>query len=164
MVTCCMARRYSMYSKPIKYGGRLRRSFTSNVRLRMQFVKLISMLLSSMLLLTACDFQKEADQKFGDQNFKTTVALIELQKIRYGEYPASLKDIRYSGDWDAIGVNSVEYKRVAGGYELNIKRGWVGEPTLSYPPDFWQGLGIVSTNVGGLPSKNPPDKSLKIVQ
>jgi hypothetical protein len=123
----------------------------------MKSIKLSGVILF-VLLLAACDFQKEADQKFGDQNFKTAIALIELQKIRYGEYPESLKDIRYAGDWDAIGIGSVEYKRIAGGYELNIKRGWVGEPTLSYPADFWQGLGIVATNVGGLPPKNLPTK------
>ncbi|SMC27928.1 hypothetical protein SAMN02745857_03034 [Andreprevotia lacus DSM 23236] len=109
-----------------------------------------ALLILLFTLLLGCDFQKEADAKFGDQNFKTAIALIELHKVRYGHYPEQLSDIKYAGDWDGIGTSSVEYKRIGNGYELNITRGWVGAPTLSYPPDFWQGLGIVATNVGGL--------------
>lgn len=41
------------------------------------------------------------------------------------------------------------------GHKLNIRRDTTEEPKLSYPPDFWQGLGIVSTNVGGLSKVAP---------
>jgi hypothetical protein len=99
--------------------------------------------------LCACDFQKSADAKFGDQHFKTTISLIELHKIRNGKYPESLKDVQFTGEWDAIALNSVEYKLLESGYELNVVRGWVGQPALKYPEEFWKGLGLVKSNMKG---------------
>lgn len=109
----------------------------------------IKILLPAVLLLSllSCNFQKEADAKFGDQHFKTAIALIELHKVRFGEYPEKLSDIKYIGEWDRIIYGSVEYRRLDAGYELNISRGWVGRPDLEYPPDFWKGLGLVRSNV-----------------
>ncbi len=98
-------------------------------------------------LVLGCDFQKEADTKFGDQHFKTAISLIELHKIRYGTYPGSLKDLRFMGEWDTIALNSVEYKKLESGYELNVTRGWIAQPTLSYPKEFWQGLGLTKSNM-----------------
>jgi len=34
----------------------------------------------------------EVDAKFGDQHFKTAVALVELYHVRHGVYPASLQE------------------------------------------------------------------------
>jgi len=101
---------------------------------------------------TGCALKQEADAKFGDQHFKTTIALIELYKLRYGTYPEKLQDLTFTGDWDAIALNSVSYQRVGDGYELDVVRGWVGSPALSYPPEFWKGLGVVASNVGGAPA------------
>ena len=67
--------------------------------------------------------------------------------MRSGTYPEQLKDIQFIGDWDAIALSAVEYRRVEGGYELDVVRGWVGKPTLSYPPEFWRGLGLVKSNM-----------------
>jgi hypothetical protein len=107
---------------------------------------------AALLLLTSCGkFREEADAKFGDQHFKTAISLIELYRVRHGAYPAKLTDIDFNGDWDAIAVSSVEYHRLDDGYELNLTRGWVGKPTLAYPPEFWKGLGLRATNVGHLP-------------
>jgi hypothetical protein len=113
------------------------------------FRKAIALLLGFVLLagVASCDLQAAADAKFGDQHFKTVIALVELHKLRSGSYPEQLKDLRFTGDWDAIAINSVDYKRVAGGYELNVVRGWIGKPTLSYPPEFWRGLGLVKSNM-----------------
>ena len=97
---------------------------------------------------TACQFQQATDAKFGDQSFKTAISLIELYHVRHGVYPAALTDLDFTGDWDAISLNSVQYERLADGYALDVTRGWVGKPTLSYPPQFWQGLGLRRTNVG----------------
>ena len=102
-----------------------------------------------MLVLAGCDFQKEADAKFGDQHFKTAIALIELHKVRTGVYPETLKDIRFTGEWDALAISSVSYKKLDGGYELNVTRGWVGKPELTYPKEFWQGLGLLKSNMKG---------------
>src|SRR5258708_7364264 len=110
-------------------------------------LSLIGVLLSLGMALSACSLQKEADRKFGDQDFKTAIALIELHRIRFGEYPASLKDLKFTGEWDQNAVNSVEYKRVGNGYELNIVRGWVGKPEIKYPDEFWRGLGLVKSNI-----------------
>ena len=108
---------------------------------------LISFILFTILSWSACAFQKEADQKFGDQHFKTTISLIELHKIRFGEYPNSLGDLKFTGDWDKIALGSVKYKRVETGYELDVVRGWVGTPELIYPNEFWKGLGLVKSNM-----------------
>lgn len=108
--------------------------------------KLIVILVVS-LAFSACDFQKQADQKFGDQHFKTSIALIELHKVRSGEYPNSLKDLKFVGEWDQLALASVRYKKVANGYELDVERGWVGKPELSYPDEFWKGLGVVRSNM-----------------
>ncbi len=108
----------------------------------------ILLAIASVAILAGCsEFQAEVDKKFGDQNFKTAIALIELHKIRFGQYPEKLADIRFAGDWDPIHLNSVEYKKLPNGYELNVVRGWIGRPELRYPPDFWRGLGIVKSNV-----------------
>ena len=99
------------------------------------------------MAFSGCAIQKEADRKFGDQHFKTAVALIELHKIRFGEYPASLSDLKFVGEWDQIALNGVAYTRLNNGYELNVVRGWVGKPELQYPPEFWRGLGLVKSNM-----------------
>jgi len=105
-------------------------------------------LLSSIaIVLAGCDFQMQADTRFGDQHFKTTIALVELHKVRTGAYPESLKDLKFTGDRDALATSSVGYKKLDVGYELNVTRGWVAKPGLNYPKAFWQGLGLVNSNL-----------------
>jgi len=102
----------------------------------------------TLALCVGCgQFQKQVDAEFGDQHFKTAIALIELHKVRFGEYPEALTDLRFTGEWDKIELNSVHYERLSKGYELDVVRGWAGQPTLSYPAEFWHGLGLVKTNV-----------------
>ena|SRR5512138_1823368 len=101
----------------------------------------------AVVLLGCGQFQKQADAKFGDQNFKSAIALIELHRVRFGSYPDRLSDIKFTGDWDGIWMSAVEYKKLPDGYELNLIRGWVGTPDLSYPPEFWRGLGLRKSNV-----------------
>lgn len=114
---------------------------------------IVAALLTSAIALAGCQAFGGFDNQFGDQHFKTAIALIELHHARFGEYPASLKELRYKGDWDQIALDSVAYKRLPNGYSLDITRGWMGKPTLSYPAEFWEGLGVVSSNVGGLPGR-----------
>ena len=107
------------------------------------------LILSVVVGIGGCgQFRKQADAKFGDQNFKSAIALIELYKVRFGTYPEHLSDIKFTGDWDAIWMSAVKYTKLPDGYELDLVRGWIGEPDLSYPPDFWRGLGVRKTNVG----------------
>lgn len=106
-------------------------------------MKLLGYALSFLVLLSGCDFQQQADQKFGDQHFKTAIALIELHKTRFGEYPEHLQDIKYIGAWDPMALQSVNYQKHPDGYTLEVARGWVAKPgEFDYPPEFWQGLGI----------------------
>ena len=112
----------------------------------MKSIRLIFLCVAG-LLLAACDFQKQADAKFGDQQFKTAIALIELHNVRTGSYPQSLRDLQFTGDWDGIALGSVEYRQLASGYELNVTRGWVAKPELAYPKEFWAGLGLVKSNM-----------------
>ena len=110
----------------------------------------ISFIVALLCLTTsfsACAFQKEADQKFGDQHFKTAISLIELHLLRFGEYPAAFEDLKFTGEWDQIALNSIDYMRVGNGYERNVSRGWVAKPELKYPDEFWQGLGLVKSNM-----------------
>lgn len=95
------------------------------------------------LLLAACDFPfGKMDNKFGDQHYKTAIALIELHKIRTGTYPEALDQIEFRGDWDAIALMSVKYDRTDTGYRLEVVRGHTGKPDLKYPAHFYQGLGL----------------------
>ncbi len=107
----------------------------------------IPLILFTIWFWSACSFQKEADQKFGDQHFKTSISLIELHKIRFGEYPTSLKDLKFTGEWDKIALGGMRYKLVENGYDLDVVRGWIGTPELSYPDEFWRGLGLVKSNM-----------------
>ena len=97
-------------------------------------------ILSMIVLLFSCipeKFKEHANKQFGDQHFKTAISLIELHKIRSGEYPLTLDSLKYIGDWDKIIYNSVEYKKLEQGYELNLTNGWMGKPeNLQFPTDF----------------------------
>ena len=104
-----------------------------------------------ILMMSSCfpdGFKEQANQKFGDQHFKTAISLIELHKIREGEYPRILDSLQYIGDWDKIIFSSVKYERLDTGYKLDLTNGWMGKPEqLNYPDDFWNGLGIVESNL-----------------
>jgi hypothetical protein len=108
---------------------------------------LTGVLLALAIVLSGCSLLKEANQKSGDQYFKRAIALIELHKIRFGEYPSSLKDLKFTGEWDQIALKSVEYKHLGNGYELDIVTSWAGKPEFRYPDEFWRGLGLVKSNL-----------------
>ncbi|WP_105189106.1 hypothetical protein [Pseudoalteromonas sp. T1lg48] len=98
--------------------------------------------------LTGCDLRVPgADEQFGQQNFVSAVALIELHKVRHGRYPTTLNELEFLGDWDGIWLGAVRYERYADGYNLYVERGWVGTPDLAFSSRFKQGLGIRKTNV-----------------
>ncbi len=83
------------------------------------------------------------DRKFGDQHLKSTVAMLELHKIRFGKYPGSLRDLKYTGEWDQIWISGVSYypSDDRQSYYVEVHRGWVGKPTLIMPDEFWQNTG-----------------------
>ncbi|SEQ81725.1 hypothetical protein SAMN03080615_02868 [Amphritea atlantica] len=101
-----------------------------------------------LLILSGCDFEVPgADEKFGTQNFVSAVSIIELHKLRNGEYPESLDDLEFLGDWDGIWLTAVRYEKNGSGYNLYLERGWAGKPSLEFPDKFKHGLGIKETNV-----------------
>jgi hypothetical protein len=87
------------------------------------------------------------DNVFGDQHLKTAVALIELHKVRYGSYPASLSHLKFIGQWDPIALQNVRYYPNANrtAYYVEVERGWVGRPDLKMPDEFWRGTGYTTT-------------------
>jgi hypothetical protein len=91
----------------------------------------------------ASGITRPVDNMFGDQHLKTTIALLELHRLRYGRYPQSLRELRFVGDWDQIALSAVRYYPAADGsrYYVEVARGWVGKPVLKYPSEFWQGTG-----------------------
>jgi hypothetical protein len=93
--------------------------------------------------IIASGITKGPDNMFGDQNLKTAVALIELNKVRYGKYPDTMRDLKFTGQWDQLAMNSVAYYPNADRtrYYIEVERGWVGKPSLQMPDEFWQGTG-----------------------
>ena len=83
------------------------------------------------------------DNLFGDQNLKTAVALLELHKVRYGRYPDTLRDLKFTGQWDKNALLRVSYVPNADRtrYYVEVQVGWVGKPSLQMPAEFWQGTG-----------------------
>jgi hypothetical protein len=90
---------------------------------------------------------KVMDNQFGDQWLKTSVALIELHKVRYGKYPHSLSDLKFIGAWDPGALQNVRYHPNAdrSAYYLEVKTGWMGKPELRMPDEFWRGTGYDPT-------------------
>jgi hypothetical protein len=88
-------------------------------------------------------FFRGAEAEFADQHLKTTVALLELHRVRNGSYPATLGDLKYVGDWDHEALNSVRYCPSSDrtNYYVEVTRAWIGRPKMSMPADFWHGTG-----------------------
>lgn len=114
-------------------------------------MKILTVLIASTLLFANCGvkkLEKQAMEKFSDQHFKTAIALIELHKIRFGEYPETLDSLKYTGDWDQMIFTSVKYQKLDKGYELDLTNELFGRPdSLEYPVAFWKGLGLVRSNM-----------------
>jgi hypothetical protein len=93
--------------------------------------------------IAAGGFTRVPDNLFGDQHLKTSVALIELHKVRYGKYPAALSDLKFTGEWDQIALQRVHYYPNADrtAYYVEVELGWIGKPDLKMPDEFWQGTG-----------------------
>jgi hypothetical protein len=93
--------------------------------------------------IIASGITRTFDDQFGDQHLKTAVALIEMHNVRYGKYPDSLKDLKFTGGWDQLALQSVRYvpSPTRDAYYIEVERGWVGKPDLAMPPEFWKGTG-----------------------
>ena len=83
-----------------------------------------------------------------DQSFAFAIAFIELYRLRFGTYPDSLEALPFLSAYDRHSlVKGLRYERLPDGYALDIATPKGEKPELSYPPDFWKGLGIRRTNV-----------------
>jgi len=83
-----------------------------------------------------------------EQHFKTAISLIELHKIRFGSYPESIDSIKYTGIMDKGIQAYVKYEKIEDGYTLDlINVGPMGIKNIDYPPEFWAGLGLKSSNL-----------------
>mgnify|MGYP006163273241 CR=1 FL=1 len=91
----------------------------------------------------------EAFEMLADQSFKTSVAVIELYKVRYGVYPPSLDSITYTSAFDDNAFTSVKYERLDTGYRLDLADGFMGKQKseIAYPAEFWQGTGVKQSNL-----------------
>lgn len=98
---------------------------------------------------------REHIETMTDMNFKNTIGLIEIHKLRYGTYPNSLKDIKFLSVWDTAAFSGVQYIKLESGYELNTVSQYSDilndekkyeDVGLHYPPEFWTGLGCVKSN------------------
>jgi hypothetical protein len=100
-------------------------------------------IVSAVRTVIASGITRGPDNMFGDQNLKTAVALIELHRVRYGKYPDSMQDLKFTGQWDQIALQSVAYypNTDHSAYYVEVERGWVGKPTLEMPDEFWKGTG-----------------------
>ena len=95
-----------------------------------------------------------AQKMLADQELKKAIAYIELHKLRNGNYPNALSELKFLSAMDSSLFNSIEYTRLDSVYELNIKTEFASfgdegkkEVQLNYPPEFWKGLGCVKSNV-----------------
>ena len=99
------------------------------------------------------EHMQTAQSMFADQEFKKAIAHIELHKLRNGSYPSTLWDLQFLSAFDSSTFKFVEYHKLDSGYELNISfelpvftGGKQKELKLSYPAEFWKGLGCVKSN------------------
>jgi len=94
---------------------------------------------------------KTFDRGYEENNFNQSIALIEMHKIRFGDYPKTLYDKTFrqflSSQDKRIAHTSVMYYKRENGYELHLNS--QDAIQLEYPTEFWNGLGLVETNVKG---------------
>jgi len=106
---------------------------------------IISMFIFILFILSFFDFRTSVK---GDssiyQDYIETIADIELHKIRYGEYPKHLKDLKFTGRWTTFHFLSMEYRKVDNGYTLIPTDDFMTKVTFDLPDEFYQGLGLVN--------------------
>ncbi len=79
-------------------------------------------------------------------HFKMAIALIELHRLRLGTYPTSLAELQFLDAQDRDSLEWVKYEKLADGYALDVVRP-VAASKLSFPAEFWRGLGLRRSNV-----------------
>jgi hypothetical protein len=100
--------------------------------------------------------RKPSQHELFEEVFHRAISLIEMHKVRFGDYPENLSTsgvIQYlvSNDFK-IFQSITRYQKNEIGYELNI--GTEDSIKIRLPMGFWQGLGLVKTNVEGFPGRS----------
>ncbi len=103
---------------------------------------------------------RQSFQLMDDKDFKNGLSLIEIHKLRNGSYPDQLSDLEFVSALDAAILNRLDYTKLDTVYELNLKslipkpvKGRKNQKTKNanvntkYPPEFWDGLGCVKSNM-----------------
>ena len=99
-----------------------------------------------LFIVSFIDFRptKKGDS-FTYEHYTSTIACIELHKIRYGEYPQNLKELKFFGRWTEMAFRLMEYNKVDNGYTLIPIMDFFGtKAILDYPDEFYQGLGVLN--------------------
>lgn len=125
--------------------------------------KLIYMAMA--LILSSCfpgDLKEKMNEQMNkmqvdlaDQTFRRMLGEIEMHKLRNTKYPASLSELQFMNSFDSINFHTLEYHLLDSGYELNLHmkvarlNGTQTEVMLSYPKEFWHGLGCLKSNLKG---------------
>jgi hypothetical protein len=94
--------------------------------------------------------RKPSQHELFEESFHRAISLIEMHKVRFGDYPENLSVsgvIQYLVSDDLKVTQAVQYQKVESGYELNI--GAEDSIQIRLPRGFWQGLGLLKTNVEG---------------
>jgi hypothetical protein len=94
--------------------------------------------------------RKPSQHELFEEVFHRAISLIEMHKIRFGDYPENLSKpgvIQYLVSDDLKVIQSISYQKLESGYELNV--GTEESVRIRLPNTFWQGLGIARTNVVG---------------
>ena len=57
--------------------------------------------------------------------------------------PDSLRDLKFTGQWDQIALQRVNYYPNAdrSAFYVDVEQGWIGKPKLEMPDEFWKGTG-----------------------
>ncbi len=101
-----------------------------------------------VLATAACgEWRAQMASEMAAQNFRSAVAFIELHKLQFGAYPDSLAELKFTGEFDQMWMTMVRYSKLGDGYRLDMPEGLPGSATLTYPADFWQGIGLRESNV-----------------
>jgi hypothetical protein len=102
------------------------------------------------------DGMAQAQTMMADQQFKSAIAQVELHKLRNGAYPNSLSELQFLSAMDSSMFHSIKYTRLDTAYEMNIDLdvpSFDGKSkkriNLTYPPEFWKGLGCIKSNAKG---------------
>ena len=86
---------------------------------------------------------ESVDRTFGDQHLKSAVAMLELHHRRFGQYPDTLKAIKFTGEWDQIWMQGTRYNPSDDrqSYYIEVEQRWIGKPGLTMPDEFWKNTG-----------------------